>query len=255
MGVTAQSREKFSIGASVNPTATYGINTSSSDAPIKSWTTLTYKQFADSVRSFERVKFSLGATVWGNYLLNAQWSVQAGLGYSEVGFVREQNNIHLGDSMFPGVGRGVLEELSNTTKNIEYRFRYQYLTVPVLFNYYVKRSRDFKWTYSFTGGIAMNVLIKHQIKAVLDNFYIDNLNEYKIDSTGYEGHRVTMNVFLGGKFEYKMKDGLSAFGQPMITIFPFSVSQTEMKCRPIGVQFNIGLSYDFTGGGGSGSDE
>lgn len=249
-GLFAQSRNKIMVSASLNPTITYGINTTSSDETIGPPPAQTYKQFADSVRSFETYKLSLGATVWVNYLLNAKWDVQAGIGYSEVGFTREQNNIQLGDSLFPGVGSGmgVLTELSNTEKNIDYRFRYQYLTVPVLFNYYAKRSRDFKWTYYFTGGFGVNVLLKHQMKAKLDNFYEDNENVFSIDSTGYEAYPVTMNLFVGGRFEYKMGNGLYIFGQPMITVFPISVSKTAMKSRPIGLQVNCGIAYDFTGG-------
>jgi hypothetical protein len=247
-GALAQSKHKVTLSASLNPTITYCINTSSSSAIVPDQTSsITYKEFADSIKSFETFKTSLGATVWMNYPLNVKWTLQAGLGYSEVGFTREQKDIHLGDVLFPGVGSGVLEENSNSTKNIAYKFRYQYLTVPVLFNYYGKRSRDFKWSYYFTTGAAMNILVNDQIKAKLDNFYVEGEKVYKIDSTGYEGNRITMNLFVGGKFEYKVKTGLSVFGQPMITIFPFSVSQTEMKSRPIGLQVNCGITYDFSG--------
>lgn len=249
LGASAQSQEKLTFSASLNPTMTYSINTSSSTKPINENTSQTYEQFADSIRSFETFKLSMGATVWMNYLLSSKWSLQVGLGYSEVGFTRQQKNIQLGDTLFPGVGSGILEELSNTTKNIDYSFRYQYLTVPVLFNYYAKRSRDFKWSYYFTSGLAINVLVKDQIKAKLDNFYVEGENMYKVDSTGYEGSPVTLNLFVGGKFEYKIDNGLSVFGQPMLTIFPLSVSKTEMKARPIGLQINCGISYNFSGGG------
>lgn len=244
---SAQSREKITFSASLNPTITYCINTSSSDKPVNDNSSMTFKQFADSIKGFETYKLSMGGTFWVNYLMNAKWSMQAGLGYSEVGFTRKQENIQLGDPLFPGIGSGILEELSNTNKNINYSFKYQYLSVPVLFNYYAKRSRDFKWTYFFTAGAAVNVLIKDQIKAKLDNFYVEGKNVYKLDSTGYEGSRVTMNLFVGGKFEYKVENGLSVFAQPMLTVFPFSVSQTEMKSRPIGLQVNCGVVYSFTG--------
>lgn len=243
----AQSREKITYSASLNPIITYPINTTTSSDPVNDNTTMTFKEFNDSISAFESYKLSLGGTVWVNYLLNSKWSLQTGLGYSEVGFTRKQENIQLGDPLFPGIGSGQLEELSNTTKNIDYNFRYQYISVPVLFNYYGKRSKDFKWTYFFTAGAAVNVLVKHQIRAELENFVVEGEKVYKLDSSGYEGSRLTMNLYVGGKFEYKVKNGLNVFGQPLVMVFPFSVSNTEMKSRPIGLQLNLGITYNFAG--------
>jgi hypothetical protein len=45
----------------------------------------------------------------------------------------------------------------------------------------------------------------------LDNFYIDNEKVYHIDSTGFEGRSVTLNLFLGGRIEYKLDKQLTFF--------------------------------------------
>ena len=146
--------------------------------------------------------------------------------------------------MFPGIGsNGRVEDNTNVVKNAYYSFKYQYLTVPVLFNYYAKRSDDFKWTYYVSGGVGMNVLLKHQIKAKLDNFYVEGENVFRLDSSGYEGAPFTVNLFLGGRIEYKIDKQLSAFAQPMLTIFPMSVSKTDVKAVPVGLQFNLGVAY------------
>src|SRR6478609_2257642 len=103
LGAAAQSKQKITFSASLNPTITYSINTSSSSKLISEPPSQTYEQFADSIRSFETYKLSMGATVWMNYNLNAKWSIQAGLGYSEVGFTREQKDLHVTDPLFPGI--------------------------------------------------------------------------------------------------------------------------------------------------------
>jgi hypothetical protein len=242
--VTAQSFKDLTFGVSLNPTLTYGINRSSSNERLRNNPNLTYKQYADSVREFETYKISVGLTGWVYYPLNVKWNIQAGLGYSEVGFTRRQENIKIGDKLFPGIGTGVLLESSNTTKNIDYAFRYQYLSIPVLFNYYGKRSRDFSWSYYLTGGAAINMLVKSQVRAKLDNFYVEGKNIYSLDSTGYEGRRVAVNLFVGGKAEYRVDHQFSLFVQPLVTFFPLSVSKTVMKSNPIGVQVNCGVTFN-----------
>lgn len=240
----AQSRTKLTYGVSLNPTLTYSINSSTSTQPHSINKTQTVQQYVDSISDYETYKLSLGATVWANYMLSQKWMLQLGLGYSEVGFVREQENIKYRDNLFPGIGaNGRVEDKSNVVKNAYYSFRYQYLTVPVLFNYYAKRSGDFKWSYYVTGGVGLNVLLKHQIKAKLDNFYVEGENVFKLDSTGYEGAPFTVNLFLGGRIEYKIDKQLSAFAQPMFTVFPMSVSKSDVKAFPVGVQLNVGVAY------------
>lgn len=244
VAVWGQSRTKLYFSASLNPVITMAYNTTSSDKLTGSTPVQTLKQYQDSVRSFETYKLSLGATVWLNYLINSKWSIQTGIGYSEVGFSRQQNNIQFNDKLFPGVGtKGKLIELSNSEKNINYRLRYQYITVPVLFNYYAKRSGNFKWTCYFTGGLGLNILVKHEMKAVLDQFVIEGEKEFHVDSTGYEGSPFSLNLFAGGRFDYKVDKTISVFAQPMLTVFPLSVSKTDIKSYPIGLQVNLGVSY------------
>ncbi len=245
----SRTKTKLTYGFSLNPTLTYSINSSTSTNLYSGNKLQTIEEFVDSVSDYETYKLSLGATVWANYMLGQKWTIQVGLGYSEVGFVREQMGIKYKDNLFPGIGtNGRVEDNTNIVKNAYYHFKYQYLTVPVLFNYYAKRSDNFKWAYYLSGGVGMNVLLKHQMKAKLDNFYVDGENVFKLDSTGYEGAPFTVNLFVGGRFEYKIDKQLSAFVQPMLTIFPMSVSKTEVKVHPVGVQLNIGVAYSLNRG-------
>lgn len=243
-GVSAQTRTKLALGFSLNPTATYAFNSSTSSQLVSNKPNQTVSQYVDSIGESERIKLSIGATVWVNYLLNQKWTVQAGLGYSEVGFTIQQNNIQFKDAVFPGVGTSnkILDK-SNADRSIDYNYKYQYLTMPVLFNYYTTKAADYKWSYHLTGGLGVNVLLKHQMKAILDNFYIDNEKVYHIDSTGFEGRSVTLNLFLGGRIEYKLDKQLTFFGQPLLIVFPFSVSKTEQHSYPIGLQLNCGVLY------------
>lgn len=246
--LTAQSRKKITFGASLNPALTIGYNHSSSDRLLRSSTGYlqTHQAYIDSVAGFETYKLSLGATGWVTYLWNRNWSVQAGLGYSEVGFTRKQENIRFNDVTFPGIGNGRINDLTNIgSRSIEYRFRYQYVTVPIIINRYLKRSKDYKWDFYLSGGIGLNVLLRHQLHAVLKEFSVDGETAFKLDSTGFEGRRFAAQVLLGGRFDYQFSREMSVFAQPMLTAFPFSVSSTDARSNPIGIQCSIGIVYNF----------
>lgn len=238
-----QSRTKLYFSASLNPVITMAYNTTSSNKPASSNTSQTLTQYQDSIRSFETYKLSAGATVWVNYLINAKWGIQTGIGYSEVGFSRQQNDIQFNDKLFPGIGSGKVIDISLSERSANYRLRYQYISVPVLFNYYAKRSGDFKWTYYFTGGLGLNVLVNHEMKALLDQFVIDGEDEFHIDSTGYEGSAFALNLFVGGRIDYKVDKSITVFAQPMVTAFPLSVSKSDIQSYPIGLQVNLGVAY------------
>lgn len=243
--VSAQSRSKISWSASINPSITLPLNFSSSQDKVSGNPFQTYQQYADSVRTFETFKLSLGGTVWMNYLINQKWTLQTGIGFNETGFTRQQKNIKVLDKVFPGVGTGMVLDKSNVERSIDYKFRYQYITVPVLFNYYGKRSGDFKWTYYFSTGVGFNYLLKHEIKAVLNDFVMDGENKFHLDSTGYEGRKFAVNLFVGARIEYKVDKTVTVFGQPLLTIYPVSISKTSMHVYPFGLTMNCGVIYSF----------
>ena len=66
------------------------------------------------------------------------------------------------------------------------------------------KSKDYKTMYQFTGGVAANVLIKHQLTARLDNFSIDGKEKFQINNTGYEARAFTMQLNLGFKVIHKL---------------------------------------------------
>ncbi len=240
----AQSKSKWTLGASVNPTFCASINTTSSNS-IVSGTNQSYTTYNDSISGKETYRFNMICpTLWFNYSLAQKWDIQTGLGYMDIGFQRLQNDIKFEDYLYPGVGSGRLLEKTNVSPGITHDYHYQYLHIPVLFNYHIGRSGDYKFNFSLTGGMALDVLLKHKMTANLD-FAIDGQNKYKMDSTGYDGRILALNIIFGGRIDYKIDKNLTLMIQPVIGFYPISVSSSPISVYPYYFSVNTGLVYDF----------
>ncbi|MBC7382918.1 MAG: outer membrane beta-barrel protein [Bacteroidia bacterium] len=229
-----QNKSTLSVGFSLAPVFGGAINRSDN-----------YDHYIDSVKSTQGLRATIGAHIWANYALLKTVDVQIGLGYMETGFSRRQTGLNFGNPTYPGIATGRIEDNSNTKKAITYNYKFQYIQVPILFNFYLKRSGNFKWIYSFTAGITTNVLVKHQIQANMDPGYsIEGKTTYKIDSTGFDARRIAVNLLVGAKIEYRNNKKSVYFIQPAVGIYPISVSSAPNKSHPWFVMFNVGMLYD-----------
>lgn len=243
---SAQSFSKFSIGGSVHGLFTGAINTSNSSQIVAG--SQTYEQYADSVQSYESMRFSVGATLWAHAFINKRWAFQGGLGYIDMGFQRTQHHIQYLDPLFPGIGQGkVLEKSGGSGEKVAtYNYRYQYLQVPLFMQYEVYNSKDFFYKVSVCGGIGLNFLLNHQITAKLDNFVVEGESVFHLDSTGYEGKAVTFSAMLGAKGEYRMDKKTIVYIMPVLGICPVSVTKTPIQSYPYYFQLNVGVQYAFS---------
>jgi len=167
--------------------------------------------------------------------------IQTGLGYLDMGYRREQNDLKFADWTYPGVGDGRIIENSNTRKSINYDYRFHYLTIPVWANYIIAKSKDFKTTYAFTGGITGNVLLKHRLTARLDNFTLDGEDKFQLDSTGYNARTLNMQVNVGVRIEHKLEKNITAIVQPMYTFHPISATNEPISAKLYGFILHVGV--------------
>lgn len=244
ISVFAQNFPKYSVGASIHGMVTNAMNFSSSNEIVTG--NQTYSQYNDSVNSNKSYRTSFGATLWGHMLINKVWSMQAGIGYIDVGYQRNQTNIQYLDPLFPGIGsKGKVLEKSNTNKIVDYNYRYQYLTIPIMFNHDVYASKDFFYKLSLTGGAALNVLVHHDIQAKLYEFVVEGKDVYNLDSTGCEGRRLALSMMLGAKSEYRYDKKTIIYIMPVFGVYPISVTHTHINSFPYYFQLNVGVQYAF----------
>jgi hypothetical protein len=207
---------------------------------------ITYEQFNNDAKNNQTMRLNLSAHAWYNKTLGFNWTMQAGLGYLDMGFRREQNNLQDGEYIHKEIGEGKILDKTNIEKNINYDYRFHYLDIPVWFNYELYKSKDYKTMYQFTGGVAANVLIKHQLTARLDNFSIDGKEKFQINNTGYDARAFSMQLNFGFKVIHKLDKETTIIVQPIYTIHPMSVTSGQIKVMPYSVMLHAGLVFDLT---------
>lgn len=246
--ISAQISTKWGFGASLNPMMTGALNYSSSNEMMD--TIQNYKMYCDSISTKENWHTTIGISGFVTYQFSKKLKIQTGITYLNVGHQRPLKNLQYSNKTYNGIGsgfnNGVIQEQTNIERNIDLNYRYQYLQIPVLFNYHIKRSGDFLINYSLTAGFGIDILLNHDIHAVLgEGFTIDDIKEFFIDSTGFKANPIAINFMLGSTIGYKISKKIDFLFQPMIGFFPMSVSSNQIKALPWYVSANVGFVYSF----------
>jgi hypothetical protein len=228
-----QSKSNIEYGASISLGVGSAITNSAS-----------YKQYSDTVLSKSHAHFNKGIHAWVNYSLGKKADLQLGIGYQQIGFSRIQENLTFKNYTYPGIGTGRIEDLSNTDKGIVYNYKFNYLQFPLMINSYLGRSGDFKWVYNFTAGITPQVLIKHRMVAnCIPGYSIEGENQFKFDSTGFDARPISANIQVGLKIEYRETKSKVYFIQPLIGIYPMSVTKSTNTAIPYFFSLNLGMLF------------
>jgi hypothetical protein len=211
----------------------------------------TFMQYQDSASNNETWRLNFSPQIGIIYKINRAFDLQCGLGYIVLGHQRQLNNLKYKDYTFPGIGStigGQIIENTNVERDIKLNYRYQYLQIPLLINYHINGkliSRNFQ--VSITGGMGVNVLLKHDINAVLNSgFKIEDKSNFTIDSTGFTANAISANMMLGTRLDYDYKRQFKFICQPMFGYFPFSVSSNQLEARPWYFNINFGIIYSLS---------
>lgn len=209
----------------------------------------TFSKYQDSIGGSETWRLTYSPQIGIIYQLSKNVDLQCGLGYMVLGHQRQLNNLQFQSNTFPGIGsglgNGIIIDKTNVERNIDLNYRYQYLQIPVLFNYHLNiRNLSQKVKISLSGGLGLNLLLKHDINAVLSSgFKIDEKSSFSLDSTGYKANVLNANVMLGTMVDYNYTKQIKLIFQPMIGYFPLSVTNGDIAARPWFVSLNLGMIY------------
>ncbi len=229
----AQSKSKFALVGSINIGLGSAIITNEK-----------YQNFMDTMQSTSNFVLTKSANAWLMYSLSKKSDLLIGIGYQEAAFGRRQDNLNFRNYTYPGMGVGKIEDLSNIERGIQYTYRFSYLNVPVQLMLNTGRTSNYKWTFSFVPGAALNILLNHQMIADLDaGFTIDQQDKFTFDSTGFKARPLNINLNAGFRFQKKDEEGMSYFIQPMVTVYPLSVTTSDLKAVPYTLSLQLGAVF------------
>ena len=241
-------KEKTSLYGSLGAVFSGALNTSESNQLRGK--VQTFSQYQDSISKLETWRFNFNPQIGIVYELGKHFNVQLGISYIVLGHQRKLDKLNqYGDSTFPGIGsgigNGIIIENTNVERSIKLNYRYQYLQLPVLFNYQLPlKSLSKKFNISLCAGGAFDLLLKHDIRAVLSSGYvIDDKSTFIIDSTGYSATRITYNLLGGFKVDYNYLPNIKLYCQPIFGFFPSSVSNNILESKPWHLTANFGITY------------
>lgn len=233
MSINAQSKSKNSFGLAVNGGLGYAFILGDS-----------YQKYMDTTKSENSFHFNKGVHAFALISLGKKSDLQVGVGFQQIGFARKQSGLTFKNYTYPGIGIGRIEDLSNTTKEITYNYRFNYLHLPLQLNTYVGRSGDFKWVYQFSAGITPQILLNHSLVANTNpGFTIDGEDQFKIDSTGFNARRFAFNAQVGFTIEYRESKNKVYFIQPLLGIYPIGVTKHSRAAYPVFASVAVGVLF------------
>ena len=238
---------KLNFYATIGAVFNGAINSSTSSKLANG--TQTFSKYQDSIASSETWRLTFSPQIGIIYKLNKDVDFQCGFGYIVLGHQRTLSNLQFHSNTFPGIGtglgNGIIIDKTNIERNINLNYRYHYLQVPLIINYHLNfRTLTQKVKIALSGGIGLNVLLKHDINAVLSTgFKIDEKSSFSLDSTGYSASVFTANLMLGTMVDYNYSKQIKFVFQPMLGYYPLSVTNKDLAAKPWFVNFNLGVIY------------
>jgi len=233
--VNGQSKQDFELGLSVAPAVNF--------CQLKG---TEWESYTNSSKSSVSNHMGLQAHAWIKKSIGKNSDVQIGLGYANLGFERIQQNLQLSDKTYPGIGSGVIPDVSSMEKKITYTYHFRNFQIPIIWNSLVGHSKDFRIKFYASAGAVLNTLLSHSLVAeTAQGYLIDSQSKFQLDSSGFNPNRISLAFQLGLKGVYKLDKNKSLFVQPLIGYFPFSITSSSTSVNPILLQVNIGLMLPF----------
>lgn len=166
--------------------------------------------------------------------------IQWGLHYTWFGFKRRIYNVQQGDSLHPGLPR--ISDESTAEKDVFLFYRLRYIYLPLIADYRIGVNKNHRWRKTFLStGFSFGYLLNDNTIARLYGFKMEGQKRFILDNV-YETKRYNLQMHLGARFEYLLKDRLKLQVQPLFNI-PLDRSFTgHSRAWIYSGSVNVGLS-------------
>jgi hypothetical protein len=165
-----------------------------------------------------------------------------GLGYNEIGFIRERLDYQFQDTVHPDLG--IIMDLSQAAqKNGYFTYRFKYIEMPLGFNFqFTPRQLMNVYTGWFNIGINAQYLMKQHMTIFLQGFSMKGEHRFDFENTSYDAAQFNMALQAGGRFDIKLdrKTWVTADALFKLQLLNTAVNPSE-NLRGWYMSLNLGL--------------
>jgi len=125
-----------------------------------------------------------------------------GLGYTEIGFLRERLDYQFQDTVHPDLGL-ILDLSHGAQKNGYFTYRFKYIEMPLGFNFqFTPRQNMNIYTGWFNVGLNAQYLVKQQMNIFLQGFSMKGEHRFNFENTGYDAAQFNLALQAGGRVDF-----------------------------------------------------
>ncbi|MDI1234331.1 MAG: hypothetical protein PSX81_08620 [bacterium] len=200
-------------------------------------------QIKDSLKKQDRWRSAIGASALFGIELSKTRKLMIGLQFSNYGFTRKREDYKFLDTLHPEIG--VMYDLSQTGGNyINFNYRYQYLTIPVLYSTQISGKAMKSSTIYWNIGGSISGLVHHDIRAVLNGFSAQGQKVFKLKNNGENPGLFNANFHTGFRLE-NLIDGKRTyiFVQPSLNIPLLNANYGKERHHLYALSFEVGFIF------------
>lgn len=155
----------------------------------------------DSLNSADKMKLFPAAGIQFLFEYKPGKEFYIGLGYNEVGFVRERFDYKFSDTVHPDLGK-ILDLSQGAQKNGFFTYHFRYIEIPIGFNFQITPRQDMHFYTGWVNfGVSPQILLKQQMNIFLEGFTMKGENRFKFDNTGYDAMKINLALQAGGRLD------------------------------------------------------
>jgi hypothetical protein len=200
-------------------------------------------QVKDSLKKQDRWRSAIGASAMFGLELSPTRKLMIGLQFSNYGFTRKRENYQFLDILHPEIG--VMADLSQTGNNyIDFNYRYQYLTIPILYSMQISGRTMKASTIHWNIGGSVSGLVHHDIRAVLHGFSARGEKVFKLKNEDENPGLFNANFHTGFRLE-NLIDGKRTyiFVQPSLNIPLLNANYGKERHHLYALSFEVGFIF------------
>lgn len=200
-------------------------------------------QVKDSLKKQDHWRSAIGASAMFGLELSSTRKLMIGLQFSNYGFTRKRENYKFLDTLHPEIG--VMADLSQTGNNyIDFNYRYQYLTIPVIYSMQISGKAMKSSTIHWNIGGSISGLVQHDIRAVLHGFSAKGEKVFKLKNEAENPGLFNANFHTGFRLE-NLIDGKRTyiFVQPCLNIPLLNANYGKERHHLYALSFEVGFIF------------